>query len=57
MRNLYCDSQKILASNTLYSFDREHLHTTYAHWQRGSIQKKEYSIRERGREGTGAANV
>ena len=49
MRNLYHDSQKILASNMLYSFDWEHQRTTYMHWQRGSIQKKEYSIWKGGR--------
>ena len=57
MRNLYCDSQKILASNMLYSLDREHPRTTYAHLQGGSIKKKECSIWEGGREGIRAANV
>ena len=33
----------------LYSFDREHQRTTYMRWQRGSIQKKEYSIWKGGR--------
>ena len=33
----------------LYSFDREHPRTTYAHRQRGSMQKKEHSMWEGGK--------
>ena len=49
MRNLYCDSQKILASNMLYSLDREHPRTTYAHLQGVSKRRSAVSGREEGR--------
>ena len=40
MRNLYRDSQKIIASNMLYSFDREPPRATYARWQRERASKR-----------------